>query len=600
MEPESRRRQRPIVQRIAIHATLLCGAALFAFPFFWMIATSIKTRREAGDDKQRLLPSAPHPSLVTPYIDETEFDSPSGLDGVPPAVWKSAKPKLEALIEEKLNRWKPETLSSPGNPPPAVVDHDAMLHEMRDGILAALDRRLSDQTRQAALECERGIHDPHATPPEHELLQSLSEGCISSGAAQIVKESATIIDEQMLRETFDAIYRRFCVGNVRVQMMDYSTRALYGGSEWRVKHEVSYGSAQLIERDDVAADIQEVRINDLRPDHVALEFIPESVDFDPSQIDRIFVSYRGDETWSRIRFEVAIAGKNYETRDWVNLHERDWIEQELRFESGDSDASARRNYLVLYPTGAAADSSPLKITMQVTRVGEFAAWLSKLTLNYRQTFREVPYSRYVLTSFSLAILNILLSVFSCTLVAYGFARLQWPGRDFWFVVLLATMMLPPQVTMIPSFLVIKQLGWYNTLLPLWVPATFGAPFFIFLARQFFKNVPIDLEDAARVDGCNFLGIYWNVVLPLARPVIAAIAIFTFIGTWNNFMGPLIYVNDERLFPLAMGLFKFNLVAENNVSLMMAASFLMTLPIIVLFFAMQRYFVQGITLTGVKG
>ena len=154
--------------------------------------------------------------------------------------------------------------------------------------------------------------------------------------------------------------------------------------------------------------------------------------------------------------------------------------------------------------------------------------------------------------------------------------------------------------MIPNFLIMKNLGWFNTLLPLWVPAFFGAPFFVFLVRQFFKNVPKDLEDAARIDGCGFLRIYWHVMLPLVKPTIATIGIFTFMHAWNNFMGPLIYVNDERLFPLALGLFKFNLRSGGEVCLMMAAASMMTIPVIALFFFAQRYFIQGISLTGTKG
>jgi len=128
---------------------------------------------------------------------------------------------------------------------------------------------------------------------------------------------------------------------------------------------------------------------------------------------------------------------------------------------------------------------------------------------------------------------------------------------------------------------------------------FGSAFFIFLLRQFMMTIPKDLEDAAKIDGCGFFGIYWHVMMPLIKPTIATIAIFTFTGTWNNFMGPLIYVNDERLFPLALGLFKFSLASGADTGLMMASSFLMTLPIIILFFYAQKYFIQGIALTGTK-
>jgi len=166
--------------------------------------------------------------------------------------------------------------------------------------------------------------------------------------------------------------------------------------------------------------------------------------------------------------------------------------------------------------------------------------------------------------------------------------------------MLATMMLPSQVIMIPGFLINRYLGLYNTIIPLWLFSAFGSAFFIFLLRQFMMTIPKDLEEAARIDGCGFFGIYWRVILPLIKPTIATIAIFTFTTNWNNFMGPLIYVNDERLFPLALGLFKFNLISGTDAGLMMAGSFIMTLPIIILFFYAQKYFIQGITLTGTKG
>ena len=261
----------------------------------------------------------------------------------------------------------------------------------------------------------------------------------------------------------------------------------------------------------------------------------------------------------------------------------------------------RRVYYWLEPVGLAPKGSPpFSVEVTVTRNSLAGAWVDKVLHQYRAVFREIPFGRYIMTSLSLSILSIVLVVFASTMSAYAFARLNWPGRDLCFVIMLATMMIPPQVTMIPSFLIFKSIGWYDTLLPLWAPAIFGTPFFIFLLRQFLMTIPKDLEDAARIDGCGFLRIYWHVMIPLVTPTIAIIAVYTFIATWNNFMGPLIYVNDDRLFPLAMGLFKFNLRAGSDVGLMMAAAFIMTMPIIILFFFVQRYFIQGVTLTGMKG
>ena len=241
-----------------------------------------------------------------------------------------------------------------------------------------------------------------------------------------------------------------------------------------------------------------------------------------------------------------------------------------------------------------------KVTIEIAKSTPASAWLNKIKLNYQRTLMQIPFWRYVSTSLFLVIANVALTLFVCSLVAYSFARLQWPGRDFCFMLMLATMMIPGQVTMIPCFLIWKNVGAYNTLVPLWLGSAFGNAFFIFLLRQFLKGIPRDLEDAARIDGCGFWRIYWHLMLPLIKPSLAAIAIFTFMNTWNDFMGPLVYVSDQRLYPLAFGLYAFSVQVLNNPLLTMACSLLMTAPVIVIFFFAQKYFIQGITLTGIKG
>jgi multiple sugar transport system permease protein len=169
-----------------------------------------------------------------------------------------------------------------------------------------------------------------------------------------------------------------------------------------------------------------------------------------------------------------------------------------------------------------------------------------------------------------------------------------------FVVLLATMMLPGAVTMMPVFLIFRWLGWIDTLRPLWVPSFLGSAFNIFLLRQFFMTIPNDLEDAAKIDGCSYFGIYRRIMLPLIKPALAAITIMTFMGSWNNFMGPLIYVSSPTRMPLSYALQLFQTAHGGEPGLLMAASTMMVLPILVLFFFTQRYFIQGVTLTGIKG
>lgn len=191
---------------------------------------------------------------------------------------------------------------------------------------------------------------------------------------------------------------------------------------------------------------------------------------------------------------------------------------------------------------------------------------------------------------------------SCTLVAYGFARLRFPGRDTLFVILLSTMMLPFAVRMVPMYIGFSRLGWVNTFLPLIVPAFFANPFFVFLLRQFFLTIPEELVDAARIDGASEFNIWIRIMVPLSLPAIIVVAIFSFQGAWNDFIGPLLYLNDERLHTMALGLYTFTAMPGQGslYNQLMAASVLMVLPMFVVFGVFQRYFVQGVTLTGLKG
>jgi len=200
----------------------------------------------------------------------------------------------------------------------------------------------------------------------------------------------------------------------------------------------------------------------------------------------------------------------------------------------------------------------------------------------------------------LTAMTVIGTLLSSSVVAFAFARLNWPGKNVWFAILLATMMVPGAVTMMPQFLIFRSLGWIDTLQPLWVPAFFGSAFNIFLLRQFFMTIPNELEDAAKIDGCGPVAIYWRIMLPLVKPALAAIAIMGTLGAWNNFQGPLIYLSSPEKMPLAYALQLYQTQHGGEPGLMMAASTLVILPIIVLFFFTQRYFIEGVSLTGLGG
>jgi multiple sugar transport system permease protein len=221
--------------------------------------------------------------------------------------------------------------------------------------------------------------------------------------------------------------------------------------------------------------------------------------------------------------------------------------------------------------------------------------------NYAEVFRRMPVLLYLKNSVIITALQMIGIVASSSLVAYAFAILRWPGRNIMFGILLATMMLPMQVTMIPVFVLFKQFGWLDTFKPLVVPAFLGGGAFnIFLLRQFFLGIPQDIADAARIDGCSEFRIYWNIMLPLASPALATVAIMTFMFSWNDFLGPLIYLSEKDKSTLALGLSMFAGQQTNEWALLMASSVLMLIPMIAVFFFFQKYIIQGFTMSGLKG
>lgn len=220
--------------------------------------------------------------------------------------------------------------------------------------------------------------------------------------------------------------------------------------------------------------------------------------------------------------------------------------------------------------------------------------------NYAQAVSYVPYVLYTYNTLVIATLSVVGTLISCSLSAYAFARVQWRGRSVVFLLVLSTMLLPYPVTVIPLYVVFKTLGLVGTFAPLFLPAFFGNAFFIFLLRQFFLTIPHELDEAARIDGASHLQIFYRIIIPLSRPALAVVALLTFLNSWTDFFGPLIYLTDSSMYTLSLGLLEFKGLHQFHWSQMMAASVLFILPVVVLFLLTQRTFIQGITMTGLKG
>lgn len=228
--------------------------------------------------------------------------------------------------------------------------------------------------------------------------------------------------------------------------------------------------------------------------------------------------------------------------------------------------------------------------------------------NYAEVMRQVPFGQWLLNTAIVTVLALVGTVISATVVAYSFSRFRYPGRDLFFFITLGTLMIPGEVVLIPSYLLFKNLGWLDTFAPLIVPSWLGGGAFnIFLMRQFMLGIPFDLDEAAKIDGASSFRVLWQIIVPLCKPALATMAALGFIGHWNSFLGPLIYLNDPMKYTVAVGLRYFqsgvaqgSAVSRPQDHLLMAASLMMALPCLILFFVAQKYFVRGIVMTGIKG
>lgn len=229
-------------------------------------------------------------------------------------------------------------------------------------------------------------------------------------------------------------------------------------------------------------------------------------------------------------------------------------------------------------------------------------WLPKhFTLdNYKQVFTQIPFFRYLRNTLIIVAFTILGSVISNSLISYGFSRLRWPGRDKIFMIVIATMILPYQVTLIPVYILFTKLGWIGTFLPLIVPCFFGNAFYIFLMRQFLIGIPKEITESARIDGANEFKIFLRVIVPISKPVITTVVIMSFMKAWNDFLGPLVFLANDKLYTLSLAASMLRSNLDPNWELLLALGALMVTPVLILFFLLQRYFIQGITMGAVKG
>ena len=545
------------------HVMLLTISATFLFPFAWMFFTSIKTDDELArvDD----LPSLPSFRAVSPYA--------------------LARPPAERPDEVSADAWKKSL--------PTMTD----IAHARVAAVATSGPQTIAIDAATALVVERAEERLPATAFTTDVTAPFTAAADATMAAEALDDALGRVELSGVEfRTNDAQVIRL-VGDPGIGEDGQTSHPVPSATAWKVTSGSGTvtpcpGGVRLAY--DFARD----------PAPVVIEAdLPIPATLTAGDLHALAVSMRADDSWHRVDAEIVAFGTTWHSERSTWLGQARPFESDFQPPGFDDQTFRARTWIPLIadPAPCAVAAGTLHLRLTIRPSGTLTAIYGKLSRNYTESFRAVPFWLYVRNSLIIVALTTMGAVFSTAFVAYAFARLRWPGRSIAFGILLATMMLPSQVTMVPNFLVWRALGWYNTWNPLWVPAWLGNAFFIFLMVQHMRTLPKELEEAARIDGLNRYQTWWYIILPQVKPVLAAVAVMTFMGAWNEFMGPLIMLRDQNRFPLSLGLFGMSIDNGGGAwQMLMAGNLLMTLPALAVFFIAQRSFVQGMSLTGVKG
>ena len=554
------------------HTVLAAGGLLFAAPFLWLLSGSLKEHEEFFAPRPVWFPALPQKVASSPYVEPG--DEGVRPAGIPAARWADLEPRLLDVFEERIRETAPahvlETL----------------------GLLPGLGKAVA-----------RGAVNSVAARFGADLARDRG---LPRSDDEVVGFAAGQIDDELVDRAWSRSFRGVLVGELVAYYRDGSTETVLGFSRYRGADGAAGVSAgPRLAYQERPGTLLAYDFGSGGPAALQLRL---AAPLRTGDIVRLVLPVRGDRSYHDLVATLRTGGAAYRTLDPFVLENDRWMDAIWTFE----DPTLRERRTVYHSAeltpfeqldGSGAGGHGPSLTLAFERVSYPRVLYRRLIRNYAGATLAIPFARYFYNTVVITVLNIGATLLSCSLIAYGFARLRWPGRGFLFALVLATMMLPPQVTMIPQFLIWRGLGQYDTYQPLWLPALFGSGFFIFLMRQFMLSIPKDLEDAARIDGAGYLATFRHVILPLLKPALAAVCIFQFMGTWNDFLGPLIYLSSQDKAPLSLGLFHFRgshfVNAVGEVGLLMAASMIMVLPVIILFFSAQRYFIQGITFTGMR-
>ncbi|MYA72205.1 ABC transporter permease subunit [Candidatus Poribacteria bacterium] len=556
---------------------LLLVAADFCtmVPLLWLLTSSFKTANEIFAVPIQWFPSFPPRVAASPYVVEDAYPKIEQPIAVDETAWETLQPMLTQAIWAKAQ------------------SHIAANAQLSNSV----------PSEELRTEITEGLWQQLVTTLPDEVWRGTTAAVVTAVQDAVIPEAVDTI--------WGSVYREVAIGTLQIEDIAFNRTPIEG-----VKWETASETRTRIRPSEDTQTVANLSYNFQDSDilHISAT-ISTSVPI--HQIRRLTLPVRGDASYHRLSLTVSVlhsgeatnnnttSGITYQPTRPVVLESALWKDTVWRLHGIPGELESSHITMHLVETDDAAPSivkagteNQLLLQLSIHQPSYLSIVWDKLTSNYRNLWKTVPYNRYFINSIFIATASTLLTLFFCSLGGYAFAKYQFRGQKILFGILLASMMVPFQVLLVPLFGLMYDIGWLNSYKAIIIPFSVGA-FGVFLMRQFIVTIPSELLDAARIDGCSEFGIYYRIVLPIIKPALGALTIYSFLGSWNGYLWPLIILRDEAKYTLPIGLANLVGIYRQDYGMLMAGTLLSLMPIVILFLAMQREFVQGITLGSVK-
>lgn len=568
-KPPKRGKQKLLIIGIG-YPLLIVTAFCTMIPILWLLSSSFKTADEVFAVPIQWLPKLPPRINVSPYILSQAYPSLNKPDALNSEDWMGILPDLKQQIWTKIQEHLSED-SYPLN----EKQYTLFKTEMIEGVWAQHSPILTNKVREGT---------------QADIIRQVENGLIS----------------ETIQTVYENVTRQVSVGSIVIEDIDFN-RKIIDSAQW----ESELIHIKLSSKTHNSKPVIDLSYNFEKNNKSTLSTsINSSIPIE--RIRRIIIPIHGDASFHQLSFAITTKDNSYISTEPIVLSSSLWNDSEWRLTG--IPGRLESSQIMMNPivsknkinTGRIHEkeiinsdtTTELTLDLTIEQPPYITSVWNKLTTNYRKLWSVVPYNQYFINSVFIATASTLLTLFFCSLGGYAFAKYQFKGKKILFGILLASMMIPFQVLLVPLFGLMYNIGWLNSYKAIIIPFSVGA-FGVFLMRQFIVTIPSELIDAARIDGCSEFGIYYRIILPIIKPALGALTIYSFLGSWNGYLWPLIVLRDEQKYTLPIGLANLIGTYRQEYGMLMAGTLLSLLPIVILFLAMQREFIHGITLGSVK-